>query len=258
MGICKHKKKTDLFCFVHKKAVCENCILEDHQTCIVKTYVDWLTDSEYDLPSCGVCHGELVPDKVVRLLCLDMFHPECLEVHAKSLPSNTAKAGYLCPTCAKPIFPSDPDSSSPLVRQLQKYLTEASWSKTLMVSVQSHSIVTPTYDVSPADLESGNIKRQTTDQSQDSFGIASRKYKEPSIQDDEEEDKYKKRSITQLFVALGLMKPTPASGKKKRTRVRLDLQRVLILFALTVCLITVISVLMSLTTEGETTTDEVQ
>jgi hypothetical protein len=35
-----------------------------------------------------------------HLLLLDMFHAECVDVHAASLPAHTAKAGYVCPTCS--------------------------------------------------------------------------------------------------------------------------------------------------------------
>ena len=30
MGICRCKQRTKSFCFDHKKAVCEDCIVEDH------------------------------------------------------------------------------------------------------------------------------------------------------------------------------------------------------------------------------------
>jgi len=130
MGICKCKKRTDLFCFVHKKAVCETCICSEHQTCVVKTYVDWLTDSEYDPPACGICKGELTEDNVLRLTCYDMFHPECLDVQAATLPPHTAKAGYLCSVCSKPIFP--PDGENPIAFKLNQHLEKASWATNLL------------------------------------------------------------------------------------------------------------------------------
>ena len=53
MGVCRCRKRTNLFCFNHSKAVCSDC-LGDHPTCYVSTYVDWLTDSKFDAPRCHV------------------------------------------------------------------------------------------------------------------------------------------------------------------------------------------------------------
>jgi len=266
MGICKCKNRTDLFCFVHKKAVCETCILGDHPTCIVRTYVDWLTDSDYDPPACGICKGELSEDKVVRLTCLDMFHPECLDVHASSLPPHTAKAGYLCPVCSKPIFPPEVDSN-PLVKQVTNYLTRASWARNLIAPpppVEPVVIPMPSAQQdagvsAPNSTESGvSYKRPMEQPSQDtSFGVASRKsqMREHIIQmhgDEDEEDKYQKRSITQLFVALGLLKPSK-SKSNARTRIRLDTRRILVILALVSTLVTVIVLGMSLTSDINTT-----
>eukprot|EP01116_Phalansterium_solitarium_P017882 TRINITY_DN4535_c0_g1_i1.p1 TRINITY_DN4535_c0_g1~~TRINITY_DN4535_c0_g1_i1.p1 ORF type:complete len:314 (-),score=61.95 TRINITY_DN4535_c0_g1_i1:149-1090(-) len=130
MGICKCKRRTDLFCFVHHKAVCENCICTDHHVCVVKTYVEWLTDSEYDPATCGVCKEILKPDNVIRLCCLDVFHPECLDVYASSLPRHTAKAGYLCPTCNKQIFPNDDQTT--LSQLVLKHLAAAPWASNIL------------------------------------------------------------------------------------------------------------------------------
>lgn len=126
MGICKCRKRTDLFCFVHKKAVCETCICTDHQVCVVKSYFDWLSEPEYEQPVCGVCKGEVDANNMVRFLCLDMFHPECIDVYASSLPTNTALAGYTCPTCDKSILPT-PSNTSALAQQIRKTFGNSPW-----------------------------------------------------------------------------------------------------------------------------------
>lgn len=268
MGICKCKKRTDLFCFVHKKAVCERCLLEDHSTCIVRTYVDWLTDSDYDPPACGICKGELSEDKVVRLTCLDMFHPECLDVHASSLPPHTAKAGYLCPTCSKGIFPAEVESN-PLVKHVQNYLSKATWAKNLvqpppLQPLNGFSSESPQeFDMRGNQEELQVVAKRGDAASQDSFGMSSRKAQPrdhpitiyPDTDADEEEDKYQKRSLTQLFVALGIMRPTK-SKSNVRTRVKLDTKRVLIILALLSTLITVL-ILGSSITSNINTTEEV-
>jgi hypothetical protein len=55
-----------------------------------------------------------------------MFHPECLDVHCSSFPPNTAKAGFTCPSCSKPIIPPGTASSN-LVHLLNKHLETAPW-----------------------------------------------------------------------------------------------------------------------------------
>lgn len=151
MGICKCRKSTGLFCFVHKKAVCTSCVVDhplvrwmillttlhtyncttyhiltntpqttqhviaQHSTqhtthithntsyhtsyhnpthityhnthhtlqhtpysisrcwqCTIRTYVEWLRDSEYTPPTCAVCTQRITADTAIRLLCLRM------------------------------------------------------------------------------------------------------------------------------------------------------------------------------------------
>lgn len=272
MGICKCKKRTDLFCFVHKKAVCESCLIEDHTTCFVRTYVDWLTDSDYDHPACGICKGELIEDKVVRLTCLHTFHPECLDVHASSLPPHTAKAGYLCPICSKCIFPAEIESN-PLVKHVQNYLSKAHWARNLLAPppLKPVSIDMPPTDSKDFDTRTNvselpvvskrGVDGQLSSSNQDSFGMSSRKTQlrdytinmpGMELSDADEEDKYQKRSLTQLFVALGLMKPNK-SKSNVRSRVKFDIRRVLIILALVSTLITVFILGSSITSKINTT-----
>ncbi|KAJ3416828.1 hypothetical protein HDV05_008413 [Chytridiales sp. JEL 0842] len=94
------------FCFEHRKNVCEKCILADHSKCIVRSYLQWLQDSDYD-PVCQICTRSLDEGELVRLSCLDLFHVECLNTVCQKLPEHTSPAGYLCPTCSTPILPAD-------------------------------------------------------------------------------------------------------------------------------------------------------
>jgi hypothetical protein len=328
MGICKCKKRTDLFCFVHKKAVCEQCICSDHQVCVVKSYVDWLTDSEYEPPVCGICKGELSQDNMVRFLCLDMFHPECIDVYASSLPPHTAQAGYGCPTCSKPMIPPQ-GSTSPLAQHIKQVLSRSSWAARLMPDGDTRSAqdnleingnpakLSPSSSSSnlsddfinhppsptpssaslsaytPTPIQSTQDSTATTNtqpvyytplpappvitpnpslnQSQPTYsqqmstnigmtppyGIASRKPQRSSNLplDDEDEDKYRRKGIMQLFAALGLVSKHVGSDSKRG--VHLDPRRLLALFALMATFATVL-VLYLLITQNEpeiTTTD---
>jgi len=93
--------------------------------CVVKSYVEWLTDPDYEQPTCTLCKHQISPDNAIRLTCLgtcskteqssvflfsntlaraDVFHPDCLDNYAASFPAHTALAGYTCPTCVVSLF----------------------------------------------------------------------------------------------------------------------------------------------------------
>lgn len=90
MGLCKCPKRrvTNLFCFVHRVNVCEDCMVNSHATvsnlcsklhlicalyvywpqCVVQSYLKWLEDSDYDAV-CVLCSNSLHQGTVVRLIC---------------------------------------------------------------------------------------------------------------------------------------------------------------------------------------------
>jgi len=125
MGLCKCKKRTSLFCFVHKKAVCEGCIPTEHETCVVKTYLEWLQDSEYEPAVCIVCHGALTAENTTRLVCLDLIHTPCLDNHVRSLPPDSTAS---CPRCQAALLPPPSSTAQPtLARRLAAHATHAHW-----------------------------------------------------------------------------------------------------------------------------------
>lgn len=129
MGLCKcpKKKVTTQFCFEHRVNVCEHCLVSNHPKCIVKSYLHWLQDSDYN-PVCTLCNGSLAEGDVVRLICFDVFHWGCLNSYASSLPTNTAPAGYTCPNCKAAVFPPE-NQVSPVADQLRKVLSTAPWAR---------------------------------------------------------------------------------------------------------------------------------
>ncbi len=91
MGLCKCPKRrvTNLFCFVHRVNVCEDCMVAQHprvsdkprtpsvrllilaflhMQCVVQSYLKWLEDSDYD-PVCVLCSKNILEGDVVRLVC---------------------------------------------------------------------------------------------------------------------------------------------------------------------------------------------
>lgn len=132
MGLCKcpKKKVTNLFCFEHRVNVCENCLVANHQKCIIKSYLQWLQDSDYN-PLCVLCDKNLSDEncgECVRLTCYDVFHWYCLNKYAQQLPSNTAPAGYTCPCCKAGIFPAQ-NVVSPVAEQLKEHLSKVNWAR---------------------------------------------------------------------------------------------------------------------------------
>ncbi|KYQ89376.1 hypothetical protein DLAC_10037 [Tieghemostelium lacteum] len=136
MGICKCKKRSEDFCYQHKKFVCDDCVIPDHPVCYINSYVNWLTDSEPEEPVCEICKDELNSENSVRLCCYHIFHPECIDVYANSLPPNTTSAGYVCPKCSKPIIPNN-ESNSPLAQNIKKIFSISPWAEIILHSFNS-------------------------------------------------------------------------------------------------------------------------
>lgn len=129
MGLCKcaKRKVTNLFCFEHDVNVCEDCLVADHERCIVQSYVQWLQDSDYN-PICLLCKDLLKEQPTIRLACYDVFHWSCLDKYASELPPNTAPAGYCCPKCKSGIFTPD-NIVGPVVNALREKLQTVKWSR---------------------------------------------------------------------------------------------------------------------------------
>lgn len=62
------------------------------------------------------------------LNCVDIFHLKCLDDHYKQFPSNTAPAGYTCPTCCSSLFPPS-NLVSPVADVLRTVLTNRPWAR---------------------------------------------------------------------------------------------------------------------------------
>lgn len=138
MVVCKCRKATKLYCFVHKVPVCGECIcFSEHQICVVRTYSEWVIDGEYEWPTtCCLCHAafeEGTDNQTTRLGCLHIIHTNCLISHIKSFPQHTAPAGYVCPSCSTPIWPpkSVKDSGSRLHSKLKEAIILTGMEKNL-------------------------------------------------------------------------------------------------------------------------------
>jgi len=242
MGICDCRKRTNLFCFVHKKAVCPGCVLQ-HNNCYVSTYLDWIQNSEFESPSCPLCKGAISQENAIRLSCLDLFHIDCLDRYCASLPSNTAQAGYTCPKCSKPLIPTD--TGTALAKHLYEVYSQATWFQRgggLQILKPSE----PEKKETRTPLgESSTVPSFTTTGLQSSHSRKSRSSNQVVISQDEDEDKYRKHSFWSFLSSLGLVDDGKKSADPSKSKRPVNTRRMLVLFVLLSILATIIILHMS-------------
>jgi hypothetical protein len=129
MGLCKcpKRKVTNLFCYEHRVNVCEFCLVQNHQKCIVQSYLNWLKDSDFD-SSCPLSKKDLGSVECVRLMCYHVFDWNALNNHFAQLPPTTAPAGFKCPICSAGIFPAE-NQAGPVAEALREKLRLAPWAR---------------------------------------------------------------------------------------------------------------------------------
>ena len=146
MGLCKcpQRKVSTLFCFKHHVNVCESCLVNEHRQCIVRSYLSWLQDNDFN-SNCSLCQRSLTDtdEETVRLVCYDLFHWSCLDEYFRSLPSHTAPDGYTCPICQQCVFPSE-NLLSPVADELRKKLATTAWAKQITFPEQRPTTTTNT------------------------------------------------------------------------------------------------------------------
>lgn len=165
MGLCKcpKRKVTNLFCFEHKVNVCENCMVASHDSCIIQTYLAWLSDSDF-LPVCKLCEKPNTFGPCIRFPCLHIFHIDCINNRFSKLPKNTAPAGFKCPECNDKIFPSL-NAGGPLAEQVKEKLKDFSWARTglglpLLKSSTSKTNDAPSHDIQISEIGGNNTVKQ--------------------------------------------------------------------------------------------------
>eukprot|EP01104_Vermistella_antarctica_P005605 TRINITY_DN160_c2_g4_i1.p1 TRINITY_DN160_c2_g4~~TRINITY_DN160_c2_g4_i1.p1 ORF type:complete len:244 (-),score=47.84 TRINITY_DN160_c2_g4_i1:25-756(-) len=239
MGICKCRKRTDCFCFVHKKNVCPTCILE-HPDCVVKSYLDWLQDSDYDLPACSVCKEGVVESNSLRLTCLHLFHPECLDARCSGLPRNTACAGFSCPDCGVAIRPAPTDRSL-LAETVRSYLESSSWAAGAGLTERA-----PTPEIlnqPAASAPSSSSYTRVSQRQADNTAI--------TIDGNDDDDKYNKRPTQHHSNSILIDSPVKARSSSSSSSSSVSVKHVLALFAIASTLATVIVLYHSLSQEEQ-------
>ncbi|CAL4941403.1 unnamed protein product [Urochloa decumbens] len=174
MVVCKCRKATRVYCFVHQVPVCGECIcFPEHQLCVVKNYAEWVVNSDYDWPQhCSSCNSVLEEgtEETTRLGCLHVMHTKCLITHIQSFPTQTAPAGYVCPSCSIPIWPpsSIKDTGSRLHAKLKEAIVQTELEKNVF---GNHFVTMPKADSrTPLAFASDPLKRLSSSGDRESNG----------------------------------------------------------------------------------------
>ncbi|XP_065065109.1 zinc finger protein-like 1 homolog [Rhopilema esculentum] len=129
MGLCKcpKRKVTNQFCFEHRVNVCEFCLTSGHPTCIVKSYLHWLQDSDYN-PICTLCGEMLSTGECIRLTCYDVFHWDCINRQALKASEDSKSPEITCSVCKANLIPSE-KLVSPVADAVRKKLATVAWGR---------------------------------------------------------------------------------------------------------------------------------
>nr|CAG4645010.1 EOG090X0ASS [Leptodora kindtii] len=249
MGLCKcpKRKVTNQFCFEHRVNVCEHCMVSNHPKCIVQSYCQWLKDSDYN-SICILCSSELAGGECVRLVCYHVFHTNCLDNHFSQYPSNTAPAGFTCPSCSTCLFPSQ-NLVSPVADKLRATLADRPWAREglelpmlqlekpvaetkvnpriLTEDAPSEKKEGPPYSVVEVDFPSAFHRNEPVIQ-------VKKSYPKPTDVRDRDENKYKRRPPLAIFKRFfnNLLRTGPGQLNRSRLNKRTIILAIVGIFVL--------------------------
>jgi hypothetical protein len=143
MGLCQCRGLSSLFCYEHKRNVCESCLTTDgptelksksvtnfqsHQCCYVRPYLSWLSDETF-VNGCRSCGQEIELGQQIRLPCYDIYHINCLVKLLKQMYGSASWSELKCPDCKSLLY----GGTGPIARQVQTKLAnlETPWKKEL-------------------------------------------------------------------------------------------------------------------------------
>jgi len=267
MGLCRcpKRKVSTLFCFKHHVNVCESCLVSEHPQCIVRSYVSWLQDNDYN-PNCTLCQRSLTEtgEETIRLICYDLFHWSCLDQYYRSLPSNTAPDGYTCPTCHTCIFPQT-NLVSPVADQVRQKLSTVNWATHLPILSTNEPTIHQDKQQSLIETEKNGyvIVNPTAGVGGGTSGLSHHPHRsidmteelitKPQENDPDEEDKYKRRNVLTWFARwLRSRQTTNRKGAIiNRTQISRTRYTISIICIILFVFLTILIVLYHLTRDGD-------
>lgn len=170
----KDRAPTNLFCWVHRRFVCRNCVVDNsYSNTIVGPYEDWLKNSqkmEYP-PRCPLSKKKIDDDprSSQRLYCLCLFHASSLR---ENLVSQNPKA-MKCPKCQADVVP--PESNTNLAKSVNRFVQHVKQARNLSkvdkLLSKNQEIVKNTTSISSS---AGNEERSRVTSQDKSLGITRR------------------------------------------------------------------------------------
>ena len=171
MGLCKCRTVTTLFCFEHRKNVCEKCVLSEHETVPLRK---WHENNLYSASLKVIYNGSktvtLIPIAIsatnlftwktkkpsdssvsvprVNLIILsewqnlDLFHLSCLLRYCQISGDGEEIIKVKCPLCNGPVIPSE-SVSTPLADSVRVGFNQTQWSNIIalqIVPLRCHSL----------------------------------------------------------------------------------------------------------------------
>lgn len=191
MGLCKCPKKefTSLFCYKHRVNVCQHCMVSRHSDCVIRSYLKWLEDCSYD-PNCSLCSRDLEEFECVRLVCLDVFHLQCLNKYMSDRSGSCAD----CPCCGEAVLPAE-NLVSPLAQTLRSKLSSV---KSSHIDFESIPSLPPQSELSPQPTGVTTAINRNVYTSINVFPKSSKLSLENILGDRDADNKYAKSKYVQL------------------------------------------------------------
>eukprot|EP01124_Arcella_intermedia_P012803 TRINITY_DN19181_c0_g1_i2.p1 TRINITY_DN19181_c0_g1~~TRINITY_DN19181_c0_g1_i2.p1 ORF type:complete len:276 (-),score=47.34 TRINITY_DN19181_c0_g1_i2:111-938(-) len=230
MGICKCRKRTDLFCYHCQKAVCYDCMVEEgHALSKIATYEDWLNNATNPPPTCALSGRPInSTSESIRFTNLKLYHLEAINEYGSSKPKSTALAGYTIPELRIPMVPPVEDQSK-LAQQIREKLSRFEWISELIAlqhETRSPDPKTPTDPASDSLHLSDRLPPAqngfNSSQPAQYSGMSARKQAQtevtveipPRLVDDDPQFKYRPKPIRKFFEALGFISETTTTKAK--------------------------------------------
>jgi len=204
-----------------------------------------LEDSEFDSPACGICRGEVTNENVLRLQCFHLFHPECVDIHASSLPANAPPESFTCSVCNTPVIPPATTENNGLITELLRHLRKSPWTASrlgaLGASTSNGASTTTSMTPNNKTMPGASVFAVPTGAHTPIHGVVSRKGPAASLSAsgaaldalrdaDDEDDKYRRRDGVQRLLGGHTAVVVDSQAKAtRRARVRLSWRRFAVL-----------------------------
>jgi len=187
MGICKCRKRTDLYCYLHSKAVCSDCVVDcDENLAHIGSYVEWLQDPNPPPPLCALSKTPLdATVETIRLTDFKIYSLQAVDGYVASLGAEKAQQAIL--PSGMPIVPP-PTVHSRLAQRIRLSLSERfAWAVQAPLPPEPEK---PATTPSMAAVESSQVRRQQSADAVTAINVPA-----DAVAPDDEATKYARRPL---------------------------------------------------------------